>query len=109
MDYYELESCIEDWAADKGLLNSNNGMKQALKTLEEVTELMTAIENERIAGTNADITHGEAIMDAIGDIMVTLIIQAKIQDFPLEVCLEHAWHHIKDRKGKTVNGTFIKD
>jgi len=22
--------------------------------------------------------------------------------------LEHAWNEIKDRKGKTVNGTFIK-
>lgn len=29
--------------------------------------------------------------------------------FPIEECLESAWNKIKDRKGKTVNGSFVKE
>ena len=49
------------------------------------------------------------IIDAIGDIMVTLIIQAKLQDLSLEECLESAYNVIAERKGKMINGQFVKD
>lgn len=29
--------------------------------------------------------------------------------YSLEECLQAAWNEIKDRKGKTINGTFIKE
>lgn len=105
MDFYELETCVETWAADKGILEKATPMAQALKTLEEVGELMFAIEKE--SETKED--NGAEIMDAIGDIAVTLIIQCKMQGMTLEQCLEHAWLQIKDRKGKMVNGVFIKE
>ena len=74
MDYFELECVIEQWAADKGILEKATPMAQALKTLEECTELCTAInKNDK-----------PEIIDAIGDIMVTLIIQAKMQGLTLE-------------------------
>lgn len=34
---------------------------------------------------------------------------AKTQGFTLEFCLQSAWNEIKDRKGKLINGTFVKE
>lgn len=44
-----------------------------------------------------------------GDVMVTMIIMAKQLDIDLAECLEMAYEKIKDRKGKTINGTFVKE
>jgi NTP pyrophosphatase (non-canonical NTP hydrolase) len=99
MDYFELECAVEEWAHEKGILAKANPMAQALKTMEECTELCTAINNK----------DREEIIDAMGDIMVTLIIQAKIQNVSLESCLESAYHIISKRTGRMVNGQFVKD
>ena len=99
MDYYELECAVEEWAQEKGIMYKANPMAQALKTLEECTELCTAINNK----------DREEIIDAMGDIMVTLVIQAKIQNVSLESCLETAYKVISKRRGRMINGTFIKD
>lgn len=99
MDYFELEAAVEQWAEDKGILSKATPMAQALKTLEETTEFCTAV--------NAD--DRAEIIDAMGDIMVTLIIQAKMQNLYLEECLESAYNVIAKRTGKMVNGQFVKD
>lgn len=99
MDYFELEAAVEQWAQDKGIFDKATPMAQALKTLEETTELCTAVNNN---------DHAE-IVDAMGDIMVTLIIQAKMQGIQLEACLESAYRVIAKRTGKMVNGQFVKD
>ena len=99
MDYFELECAVETWAEEKGILDKATPMAQALKTLEETTELCTAINSNDRA----------EIIDAMGDIMVTLIIQAKMQDLKLEECLESAYNVISKRTGKMVNGVFVKD
>src|SRR5210317_1807524 len=99
MDYFELECAIEEWAQEKGILSKATPMAQALKTLEETTELCTAINSNDRA----------EIIDAMGDIMVTLIIQAKMQGLKLEECLESAYNVISKRTGKMVNGQFVKD
>tara|TARA_Y100000590_G_C15638132_1_gene983823 strand:- start:5 stop:364 length:360 start_codon:yes stop_codon:yes gene_type:complete len=99
MDYFELECAVEEWAKDKGIFEKATPMAQALKTLEETTELCTAINSDDRA----------EIKDAMGDIMVTLIIQAKMQKLSLEECLESAYHVIAKRKGKMINGQFVKE
>jgi len=99
MDYFELECVVENWAEEKGILAKATPMAQALKTLEETTELCTAINNDDRA----------EIIDAIGDIMVTLIIQAKMQGLSLEKCLESAYNVISKRTGRMINGQFVKD
>jgi NTP pyrophosphatase (non-canonical NTP hydrolase) len=99
MDYFELEAAVEHWAEEKGILSKATPMAQALKTLEETTEFCTAVNNNDKA----------EIVDAMGDIMVTLIIQAKMQDLSLEECLESAYNVISKRTGKMVNGQFVKD
>ena len=95
----KLEKQIEQWAKDKGILDKATPIAQALKTLEETTELLTAINNNDRA----------EIIDAIGDIMVTLIIQCKMQDLSLEECLQSAYNVISKRKGKRINGQFVKE
>ena len=47
--------------------------------------------------------------DAIGDIMVTLVIQARFWNLNLVECVEAAWQEIKDRKGQMIAGQFVKD
>jgi NTP pyrophosphatase (non-canonical NTP hydrolase) len=99
MNYSELEAAVEQWAEEKGILANATTLRQCDKTQEEVNELYTAIiEDNR-----------PEIIDAIGDIMVTLIIQAKMQNLSLEECLESAYNVIAKRTGKMVNGQFVKD
>lgn len=98
-DYYELESLVEKWAEDKGILEKATTMKQAEKTHEEVLELMSAIDEDDT----------DEIRDAIGDIMVTLIIQAKMQGMTIEECLNTAYDVISKRSGVMKNGQFHKD
>jgi NTP pyrophosphatase (non-canonical NTP hydrolase) len=98
-DYFELEVAVEQWAEEKGILSKATPIKQAMKTQEELTELCNAIlDNNK-----------EEIKDAIGDIMVTLIIQAKMQEMTIEECLNAAYDVISKRTGKMVNGQFMKD
>jgi len=99
MDYFELECAVEEWAHEKGIMAKASPMAQALKTMEECTELCTAIQNKDRVET----------IDAIGDIMVTLIIQAKMQNISLESCLESAYNVISKRTGRIINGVFVKD
>jgi NTP pyrophosphatase (non-canonical NTP hydrolase) len=87
------------WAYDRGLLKEENRTKQCLKLTEEVGELAAAILKGQV----------ENQMDAIGDIQVVLIILANQLNINYEKALEHAYNNIKDRKGRTVNGTFIKE
>jgi NTP pyrophosphatase (non-canonical NTP hydrolase) len=98
-DYFELECCVESWAEEKGILSKATPIKQAMKTQEELTELLNAILDEDPV----------EIKDAIGDIMVTLIIQAKMQGITIEECLNSAYDIISKRTGKMVNGQFVKE
>lgn len=99
----KLEANIINWAKDRNILNGeaskNIRYAQFTKTVEEVAELGSAISKSNRA---------EAI-DAIGDIIVTLVVQAHIWGADLEECLESAYNEIKDRKGKLVGGVFIKE
>jgi NTP pyrophosphatase (non-canonical NTP hydrolase) len=51
----------------------------------------------------------EEIKDGLGDTFVTLIILSKQLGYEPAECLEAAWNEIKDRKGKTQNGIFVKE
>lgn len=99
MEYKELERAVEGWAKEKGILDKATPMKQALKTLEEVAELINAIEDE----------DKYEIADALGDILVTIIIQAKMNNMDLTACLRDAYTIISRRTGAMVNGQFVKD
>lgn len=95
----ELNQKVLEWAEPKGLLKSENVSKQLLKLVEEVGELSGAYLKNK----------PEEIKDAIGDIQVVLIILSAQLGLNYEECLESAYNVIKNRTGKTVNGTFIKN
>ncbi|MDU3806536.1 MAG: MazG-like family protein [Finegoldia magna] len=73
--------------------------KQMLKVVEEVGEVAAAL-----ARNNKN-----DLRDGIGDVVVTLVILAIQNDMDLYECLNQAYNEIKDRKGKNVNGVFVKE
>ncbi|MDA3808294.1 MAG: MazG-like family protein [Thiomicrorhabdus sp.] len=90
---------VKQWGHDKGIFKHSTPLKQHVKTQEEVTELL-----EAMADGNAD-----EIEDAIGDIIVTLILQAEMQGTSIERCLQLAYDVISKRQGQMVNGLFVKE
>ena len=91
---------IDVWMDDRGITENGTAMGQAIKTLEETTELLDAINH------NNDM----AIEDSIGDIYVTLRGVCKVRNIIFDKCVESAYNEIKDRKGHlTSQGTFVKE
>jgi len=97
--YNELEALVLAWAEQKGIMQNGTPIAQCFKTLEEVHELQDAIVNN----------DREEVIDALGDILVTIIIQAEMQGLSLTECLESAYNVIAKRTGKMVDGQFVKD
>ena len=95
----KLIADIEQWGVDKGILPNPDKMAQYYKTCEEVAELDDAILTD----------NREEAIDAIGDIVVTLIMQTHAWDVTLEQCVQQAYDVISKRTGKMVNGQFVKD
>ena len=49
-----------------------------------------------------------AIQDAIGDMVVVLTNLAYLEGMAIEDCISSAYKEISNRKGKMINGTFVK-
>ena len=94
----QLVEQVQQWSIDKDLHNGNSD-RQALKFYEEAGEVAAALSRGQM----------DALKDGIGDTVVTLIILAQQHDMTLQECLQYAYDEIKGRKGKTINGTFIKE
>lgn len=92
----DLKILVESWADKKGILEHGTPAKQLLKTLEEITELHTAIEDDNL----------EEIIDAIGDVVVTLIIYAKMKNITL---FPHGSQDLSDSKGMAQDPYFLLD
>jgi NTP pyrophosphatase (non-canonical NTP hydrolase) len=86
------------WAEDKDLIHEENAPKQLIKLQEEVGELCSAY----LKGNKAE------QIDALGDIRVVITILAAQLNLDIDACFDIAYNEIKDRKGVTKNGTFIK-
>jgi NTP pyrophosphatase (non-canonical NTP hydrolase) len=48
------------------------------------------------------------IYDAIGDMVVVLTNLAHMEGVTIEDCIDDAYSEIAGRKGKMINGTFVK-
>lgn len=90
---------IRLWAAEKGIYTKGDSKTQYIKLLEETGELAKALLNN----------DKPEIIDAIGDIVVVLTNLAKLEDLKIEDCVVSAYDIIKSRKGKMINGTFVKE
>ncbi len=99
MSYAKTEMLVLQWGEARGIVQNSTPYAQALKTKEELEELFDAI-------SKAD---REAISDAYGDILVTLVMGAACADLDLVECFKGAYEEIKDRKGfLNKEGLFIK-
>lgn len=144
MEVKELIENIEQWGKDRELDKKATVEGQAVKTAEEMAELIIGISKDKI----------DVIEDSIGDVFVTLVVGNMIDkktdlrplrliDFILShtailtkfgyeeemlkdiifllmrissrygldfvECVESAYKEIKDRKGKMINGKFVKE
>lgn len=100
MSFPIIELEVIRWAEKRSIIPNSTPLAQAIKTTEEVAELLKAL-------SKGDL---EEAKDAYGDILVTLVIGAALLDVDLTKCFEQAYETIKDRKGYlTKDGIFVKE
>lgn len=121
MNFEDLKTKVEEWADDKDLLHSENTDKQFMKFIEEVFEFKAEMdiwklykkfkhdENIEQDFSIEEIERWENLKLEMGDIFVTLIILCKQLCIDCVECLQMAYDKISKRKGKTINGTFVKE
>lgn len=90
---------IRDWARQRNLIDGSTAHAQMVKLVEEMGELAAAI------ARNDD----RLFEDAIGDCGVVLTILAAQRHMDFATCLENAYEEIKDRKGRMMDGVFVKE
>ena len=95
MDKVEL---IKKWAEDRNL-QTGNPQGQIMKLLEESGELASGV-----AKSNEPL-----IKDSVGDIFVVLTVLCLQLGIDIEECIDLAYNEIKDRKGKLIDGVFVKE
>ena len=93
----QLIEKVSQWHHDRNLINGATSKDQVLKLIQEVGELSDSV------------CKGESVLDDIGDCLVILINIAEREETTLEECLEVAYNDIKDRKGRMVDGIFVKE
>lgn len=94
--YRKLE--IRKWGESKDIIKYENRFIQLAKLLEEAGELANAI----IKGKEED------AIDALGDCRIVLNLLAEQLGYDIDYCEQKAFDVIKNRTGKTINGSFIK-
>lgn len=100
MSWSDAELNVIRWAEARQIIPNSTPLAQAVKTTEEVAELLKALSKGDMAEAK----------DAYGDVLVTLIIGAALADVDLVECLEGAYAVIKDRRGHlTKDGIFVKE
>ena len=92
-----LVGLIEQWHHDRNLIEGSTDKDQYLKLIQEAGELSDSI------------CKGKDIRDDIGDMMVVLINIMARNNLSMQECLQVAYDDIKDRKGRMIDGVFVKE
>lgn len=98
-DLDTLSENIVNWANERNLIEGSTPHAQFVKLIEEVGELAAGIAKSRPL----------QVQDSIGDAFVVLTILAAQSGFDMQTCVGFAWDEIKHRKGRMMDGVFIKD
>lgn len=121
MGYKELSKLVIDWGESKGILDSSTPLRQLDKTQEELDETREALKKLNDFDYQRDLMENigvptptkedilAEVKDGIGDMLVTIVLLAKMVDLDTTDCLEAAYDVIKSRTGKMVDGQFVKD
>ena len=94
-----LFDLIRSWAEDRGIYDKGDQKTQYVKLMEEAGEVGRAILKDDTL----------EIQDGIGDMVVVLTNLAELSGLTIEECIESAYDTIAKRKGKMINGTFVKN
>ena len=97
MTEHNYEKLIAQWHRDRNLIDGSTDKDQYMKLIQEAGELSDSLCKEK------------DIRDDIGDIMVVLINIMVRNNLTMNECLSIAYDDIKDRKGKMIDGIFVKD
>lgn len=95
-----LLSLINDvtiWHYNRNLINGSSDKDQFHKLIQECSEL------------SDNMCKGNDIRDDLGDILVVLINIAERNGLTMQECLQVAYDDIKHRKGRMVDGVFVKE
>lgn len=87
------------WAEQRNIIKGGTPRAQMVKLMEETGELAGGIAKGKV----------NVIEDSIGDCVVVLTIIAEQHGLTIETCIEKAYNEIRDRKGKMINGVFVKE
>ena len=90
---------IREWAEHRGIYDEGDQKTQYVKLMEEAGEVGRAILKDDTL----------EIQDGIGDMVVVLTNLAELSGLTIEECIESAYDTIAKRKGKMINGTFVKN
>ena len=97
LDLYTLIDKVIGWHYDRNLIEGSTDKDQTLKLLQELGELSDSV------------CKGKDIKDDIGDMLVVMLNIAERNGLILAECLQKAWDDIKHRKGRMVDGIFVKE
>ena len=101
--FSDLITKVNEWADKRGLKQADPKI-QWMRVTEEVGEIRDVLlKPTKFTEPQA------ALKDAIGDTLVTIIVLAHQLDLDVTECLGIACEEIKNRKGKMINGTFVKE
>ena len=118
--YEQTADKVIGWAESKGIISSSSPLKQLEKTQEELNETKGALKKIQSLGDQQlplstlsalplKTKYQEEVADGIGDMLVTIIILAELAGLNSVDCLNLAYDEIKGRKGKMVDGLFVKE
>jgi len=91
---------IIQWHQDRNLIEGSTNKDQVLKLAQELGEL-----SDNVCKNN----HPMLIADDLGDMMVVMLNIMYRNELTIDVCLQKAYDSIKDRKGKMIDGIFVKE
>ena len=96
---HSMFDLIREWAEHRGIYDEGDQKTQYVKLMEEAGEVGRAILKDDLP----------EIKDGIGDMVVVLTNLAELSGLTIEECIESAYDTISKRKGKMINGTFVKN
>lgn len=88
---------VGQWHEDRNLIDGSDDKSQVMKLMQELGELSDSV------------CKGECIKDDIGDMLVVMINICKRNKVTLFECLDVAYDDIRDRKGRMIDGVFVKE
>ncbi len=137
MEFEEFKNNVEQWAEERGIYEQSTEAHQQAKALEEIGEYLTAENDDermdaigdiavcivnaayfRYRGTFPGIAY--SVHDEMHDVARQIVYRDYLlamgilhdlsvnHKYEFENCLKKAWNEIKDRKGRMIDGKFVK-